>query len=267
MNFQENFQKLPTDIKTAIYSVETSQVIEQIADKHHLLIDKMGVLAEETGLVMLGATHPKDFIRNLSDKLGVDRETARKVADDVNQQIFSKVRESLRALHGVADEKEANKNDQNGERGQSSRIPHGAGRDLAKMEEQGAIKPKPLEIKPAPPLSWPASPIGPGADKPAELKILAPRMDGVPLDLPVAPMIQRDQSGQNDQSSATDLVKMKEQETPRPPIPQKPTELPSSIPPTGPAFKEKLEEGVFVQSPELRKTERPTIDPYREPIE
>ena len=99
MNFQEAFQKLPADVQTAIYSVETSRAIEQIADKHYLLIDKMGLLAEEVGLVMLGATHPKDFIRNLSDKLGIDRETAKKIAEDVNQQIFAKVRESLKIRH------------------------------------------------------------------------------------------------------------------------------------------------------------------------
>ncbi|HBT81760.1 hypothetical protein A2757_03455 [Candidatus Giovannonibacteria bacterium RIFCSPHIGHO2_01_FULL_48_47] len=103
-NFYQLLEKLPKDLQNAISGVDTADAIESIAKKYSLLIDKMGILAEETGLVMLGITHPKDFISNLSQKLGVDRETARKIAEDINQQIFQKVRESLRKIHGIKEE-------------------------------------------------------------------------------------------------------------------------------------------------------------------
>ena len=262
MNFQESFQKLPADVKTAIYSVETSRAIEQIADTHHLLIDKMGMLAEEVGLVMLGATHPKDFIRNLSDKLGVDRETAKKIADDVNQHIFAKVRESLRKLHGITEEKE------------TAAAPSAPPAMKETPAETG--KPKPLEIKPAPALSWPASPIGPGTDKPAGPKIFVPRVNGLqkpqtPSDLPVAsmplPMVSRPPQSSpqppKQGSSPAQTLPPASASAP-PPAGQPPAPSPAK---PGPAFQDKIKDGVAIESPELRKIERSTVDPYREPIE
>src|SRR3989339_560965 len=85
-NFYQLLEKLPKDLQNAISGVDTADAIESIAKKYSLLIDKMGILAEETGLVMLGITHPKDFISNLSQKLGVDRETARKFAENTRNQ-------------------------------------------------------------------------------------------------------------------------------------------------------------------------------------
>ncbi|MBI2609786.1 hypothetical protein HYW53_01245 [Candidatus Giovannonibacteria bacterium] len=106
INFDALTEKLPPDLMDAIYSANTPEIIERISKKYGLLIDKMGLLAEETGLVMFGITHPSDFIANLKQKLGVGQETARKIAEDVNQQIFAKVRESLKKLHGMGDSEE-----------------------------------------------------------------------------------------------------------------------------------------------------------------
>ena len=101
---REKYLKLPPDLKDALFSEQVTDAIGAIGKKYSLLIDKVGILADETGAVMLGVTHPKDFIANLSQKLGVDRETARKIAEDINQQIFQKVRESLRKIHGIKEE-------------------------------------------------------------------------------------------------------------------------------------------------------------------
>ena len=96
--FRDRFQNLPNPLRKAISSVETSNKIFEIAKKYDLLIDKTGELAAETGLLMLGVTHPNDFVGNLAERLQVDRATASKIADDINREIFSPVREHLRAL-------------------------------------------------------------------------------------------------------------------------------------------------------------------------
>ncbi len=101
---KEKYQALPEDLKDAIFSVDSANIIQSVGKKYNLTIDKIGELADETGLVMLGLTHPKDFIPNLSQRLAVDRETARKIAEGVNAQIFAKVRESLKKVHGVGEE-------------------------------------------------------------------------------------------------------------------------------------------------------------------
>ena len=106
---QEKYEKLPEDLKNAIFSVETADIIQKISKKYGLQIDQMGELASETGLVMMGLTHPKDYIKNLSGRLGVDIDTAKKIAQEVNSEIFLPVKEHLKKIHGI--EKEAPEKD------------------------------------------------------------------------------------------------------------------------------------------------------------
>src|SRR3989344_5936975 len=98
------FDKIPKDVQQIILSDDAIQTIESIGRDYKLPPDKVWALKDEAGLVLLGVTHPKDFISNLSEKLGVDKEIAKKIAEDVNQQIFQKVLMSLRKIHNITDE-------------------------------------------------------------------------------------------------------------------------------------------------------------------
>ena len=100
------YDNLPEDLKDAIFSVDTTSLVNMIGKKHGLAIDKIGDLANETGMVMLGVTHPNDFIGNLTDRLDVDKEKARIIAQEINEQIFKPVRESLRKIHNMREEGE-----------------------------------------------------------------------------------------------------------------------------------------------------------------
>jgi hypothetical protein len=98
---REKYNNLPEDLKKAIFGVETAGILKIIGEKYQLYLDKIGVLGNETGLVMLGITHPNNFISNLAERLKIDKETARKIGEEVNNQIFAKVRESLKKIHGI----------------------------------------------------------------------------------------------------------------------------------------------------------------------
>src|SRR3989344_8453880 len=100
----EKFKKLPEDLKVVLFSQESATKIGAVGKKNDLSSSNIGILADETGLVLFGVLHPKDFILDLSEKLGVDKETAKKIAEDVNREIFQKVRVSLRKLYGITDE-------------------------------------------------------------------------------------------------------------------------------------------------------------------
>lgn len=102
----EIYKKLPQDLLDALFNVDTSDVIEKVGRKHALTIDKIGELGNETGMVMLGVTHPNEFISNLADRLKTDKETARAIANEINEQIFKPVRDSLRKIHDIRDEEE-----------------------------------------------------------------------------------------------------------------------------------------------------------------
>ena len=157
-NTDKLFEKLPQDIKEAMYGIDSSEAIQSISKKYNLLIDKMGILSEETGLVMLGLTHPKDFISNLSARLQVDTMTAKSIARDVNEQIFKKVRESLMKIHGL---------------GETPAETPKTEKPEVKVEIK--VEPKPLEIRPNPPAGGPpAPPASLPVEPPAPVALIPP---------------------------------------------------------------------------------------------
>jgi hypothetical protein len=93
------FEDLPQGLRQAIGSVDTANAVQTIAKKHLLHVDQMSSLASETGLVLLGLTHPADFIANLGKRLRVQDDKAREIAKEISAEILSKVREALRTLH------------------------------------------------------------------------------------------------------------------------------------------------------------------------
>jgi len=103
----EKYRQLPESVQDAIFSVNTAKIIGEIGEKHKLMIDKIGDLADETGSVMLGFTHPKDFISHLCDRLEVSREIAKEIGDEINSKIFFQIRENIKKIHGIKDEEPA----------------------------------------------------------------------------------------------------------------------------------------------------------------
>ncbi len=97
----EMYRKLPHDLQDAIFSVDTAEAIRAIGEKNKLMIDKIGELADETGLVMLGLSSPSQFIPHLSERLGVSRELAKTIGQEINEKIFLAIRESLKKVHGT----------------------------------------------------------------------------------------------------------------------------------------------------------------------
>ena len=100
------YDNLPEDLKDAIFGLEMNEIVEKIGRENQLNIEQIGDLANETGMVMLGVTHPNEFIGNLADRLEVDKEKARAIAGEINEQIFKKVRESLRKVHNIREGEE-----------------------------------------------------------------------------------------------------------------------------------------------------------------
>ena len=102
---KEKYNKLPEDVKSAIFSVGVEKILTEIGEKYALHVDKIGELMEEVDLVMLGITNPKNFIRNLYSRFDVaDKEQVRHIAHEVNERVFQKIRESLKAIHNTETE-------------------------------------------------------------------------------------------------------------------------------------------------------------------
>lgn len=106
---KEKYKSLPQDVQDAIFAVDSATVIQKVGRKYNLPIDKVGELADEAGLLMLGVTHPKDFMLNLTRRLKMNKEEIRDITKEINEKIFSKIRASLKKIHGIEDEKQEEK--------------------------------------------------------------------------------------------------------------------------------------------------------------
>ena len=95
------FLKLPKDVQRAMFSSLTSDRIFEIGSKHGLAIDKMGLLSQEIGVVLLGEKRASQFVESLQKALGLNHEKAYEIAQDVNHSIFYEIRENLKKIHGV----------------------------------------------------------------------------------------------------------------------------------------------------------------------
>lgn len=109
MNYSEQilkarFEQLPEDIKEAITATPWKEKLRQISEKHNLHIDQAGHLGEETVLVMFGIEHADNLIANIAKHVEVSEEKAEAIAEDLNREIFLKVRESLKKIFEERDE-------------------------------------------------------------------------------------------------------------------------------------------------------------------
>ncbi len=157
----EAYNKLPKALQDAIISVDSAKIIREIGEKHKLMLDNVGELADETGLVMLGFTSPNQFIPNLAQRLNIDRNLAKEIAEEINSQVFFPVREQLKKIYGI---------------------------DEAPMPAEEKLAPTPPPLKPAPEITKPSF-----EQKAPEPK-LAPQPNlpnavksGPPENLPISP--------------------------------------------------------------------------------
>lgn len=96
----EKYEKLPLELREAIASVDTANIILATGRTHGLPIDKIGKLAEETGYIMGGVAPAKEFIPALEEALEISHDQAKAIAVEINQKIFLPIREHLKKMHG-----------------------------------------------------------------------------------------------------------------------------------------------------------------------
>jgi hypothetical protein len=101
---EEKYKSLPEDIQLAMASTDVSKTIMEIAQKHGLFIDQADELSDEVSYVMLGLKKSKDFIKTISKVLEIDEKRAIEIAQDINKEIFDKMRDSLKKIEGLDEE-------------------------------------------------------------------------------------------------------------------------------------------------------------------
>lgn len=265
----KRYEELPEDIQKAYFSSATSDAIFEVGKKHGLVIEKMGELADETGLVMLGMTKPNEFIKNLEHRLEVEAIKAKEIAEDINQKVFSPIRESLKKIHGIPPS--------------PSKTSIGSLGGQATLPPISPIKPTSVPIPQVKPVSPPISPPEnlPVESKSPPQKIVMPEQ---PINIkvgeigkPTEPKVEIEpiMKGRIQTSSPTNPVLFTDQTVPdvflknipEPKLSTEPDFVPSpkeQLPQESKETKNTLEKEL---SPKIKSTPKVENDPYKEPVE
>lgn len=171
----KKYEELPEDLKKAMYSASTAELIYQIGKKYGLNIEETGDLTTEVAKIILGLNHPKNFISSLVDFLDIRREKAVEIAQDVNHQIFFPIREELKKLHGIGGSAEIT----------PSAVTEMPQKKLAPQPQEEQIAPEePIELKTTPPAATnkpitpePTEPISSEPPKPQDPSRIKPPVE------------------------------------------------------------------------------------------
>lgn len=97
---EHQFGKLPESLQAVISSIDSAKKVVDIGRKHAIHVDKLGELGAETGMVVLGFTNPSQFLSRLTRRLDLPEEKVRPIAEEINTEIFLKIRDALKSTHG-----------------------------------------------------------------------------------------------------------------------------------------------------------------------
>lgn len=272
---QKRFKQLPESLREAIFSAEITETLIAIGKKYGLGLDKVGDLSTETNLVMLGVTHPNQYISSLQQTLGIERDVARNIAQEVNTQVFAKIREELRKLHDIKDE-------------EKTETPQSAAIQAPAIQEKPIQKEIPKVILPPKP-TMPVTPVESYAHKDlsplpetvrkpytfAELQKKSETKEIEKKELPAIILPPKENAPHTQPPLLAKMPAMPIQETAPKPV----VLAPNAAPKTPSPFEAKIKESVFRQEPaesikEGKNTpaqdqSRPSSDasdPYRQPI-
>ncbi|MFA5432388.1 MAG: hypothetical protein WC319_05880 [Candidatus Paceibacterota bacterium] len=107
--FWKTYEKLPDNIKEALFSEENFNVITSICEKNGITDEETkSQLTKYIGKTLMGLLPIREFPIILELELNLDTEIARNVSWDVDSKIFSHLRISLNKLYSpdVAEKKE-----------------------------------------------------------------------------------------------------------------------------------------------------------------
>jgi hypothetical protein len=93
---QERFDRLPKDMQDAISSPEIHAKVRDVGNKNGLMIDQIGELVDQVGLVMLGLARASNFVRDTSARLSIDAQKAQAIAVDINKEVFEEIKRGMR---------------------------------------------------------------------------------------------------------------------------------------------------------------------------
>jgi len=98
---RELFNVLPEELKDAIFSEKTADVIFNICKKHQVKGDKRSKIAKLVGDSLMGLLSPDKLEGVIKAEINVEQAEAEKIALEINRFILYPVKEALHSLYEI----------------------------------------------------------------------------------------------------------------------------------------------------------------------
>ena len=92
---KEEVVKLPKETRDAISAFNWGTVSEEIGKKYLLTESEVNDLQVETGLVLIGLVDGDEYALNIESNIGISKEGAEKIAEEINQKIFNPISKTI----------------------------------------------------------------------------------------------------------------------------------------------------------------------------
>lgn len=100
-NLKAIYRSLPEQVKTAIFSPETSDAYDRVKARYLLNDEQRETISVQSGLLMMGLRLPQELVTALTEGLNIPREKASLIAQELNRDIFNAIRDDLKKIHQV----------------------------------------------------------------------------------------------------------------------------------------------------------------------
>jgi hypothetical protein len=90
---------LPEPLKDIIFAPETSEKYDQLAIRFQLNEKQRDTLSAQTTFLLMGLRNPQELVTALATELGIEKEKASLIAQDLNRDLFAQVKDDLKSLY------------------------------------------------------------------------------------------------------------------------------------------------------------------------
>jgi len=98
--FWKLYEKLPQELKDALFAEETGDNIYETC-KRNGVENNLDQIVEYVGQVLVGVLPPDEFQATLEKEVKLNKDVAKKVAQEINRFIFYPVKSSLEELYKI----------------------------------------------------------------------------------------------------------------------------------------------------------------------
>ncbi len=95
----ERYNSLSKELKDALFSDNTTDIISRLCDFYHLSDDKADILTLTIGDVLMGFVHYNDFPKVLAEKMVGNAVVAQSIAKEIDKELFLPLRKFLREVY------------------------------------------------------------------------------------------------------------------------------------------------------------------------